>query len=103
MTNGKSLVAPIVLLFVGFSFGLALRPVILPATTIAVLSAKPSATSAQIDARGVQYFEANIDEARRIAAACRKGTVRGEECANAETALTAVESEERFRRFREDR
>lgn len=54
-------------------------------------------------ARSTQYFEAHIDEARQVIAACREGTVRGDECAHAETAIVTVESKERFRRFREER
>jgi hypothetical protein len=54
-------------------------------------------------ARPPQYFEVHIDEARQVIAACRKGAVRGDECANAKTAIVTVESKERFRRFREGR
>lgn len=50
--------------------------------------------------RGTQFFEANIDEARRVAAACREGSIRGDECANAETAIITIDSKERFKRFR---
>jgi hypothetical protein len=50
--------------------------------------------------RGTQFFEAHVDEARRVAAACRDGTIRGDECANAETAIITVGSKERFKRFR---
>lgn len=32
-----------------------------------------------------------------------EGTVRGAECANAETAVVTIESKEGFRRFRTDR
>ena len=49
--------------------------------------------------RSVQFFEANLDEARTIVAACRDGSVRGGECANADYAVTRAESRERSRRF----
>jgi hypothetical protein len=53
--------------------------------------------------RSTQCFEANIVEARQVAAECRDGSIRGEECANAETAIITVESKERFKRFRAER
>ena len=51
------------------------------------------------EARGVQYFEANVEEARQVVEGCRAGSVRGTECANAEEAIIKVEAEERRRRF----
>jgi hypothetical protein len=103
MLQGKTLIIVLVTLVVGFTGGFILRPVIMPPanTTIAVSPAPAPAAAAQ--ARGTQYFVAHIDEARQVVAACRDGTVRGDECANAETAVITVESKERFRRFRGDR
>lgn len=49
--------------------------------------------------RGTQYFAANLDEARRIVAGCREGSVRGGECAAAEEAIIKVEAQERRKRF----
>ncbi len=40
--------------------------------------------------RSQQYFESHIDEARRVDAGCRDGSVRGEECAGADIALEAA-------------
>jgi hypothetical protein len=54
----------------------------------------------QAEPRAVQYFEANIGEAREIVAACRDSSKRGGECANAEIAVQTVEGRERFERFR---
>jgi hypothetical protein len=103
MTKAKLLAAGIILLMIGFFSGFVLRPVMLSPLRSEVAFAAPSSTATQNEARGVQYFETNIDEAFRVAAACREGTVRGDECVNAETAIVTVESKERFRRFREDR
>lgn len=50
--------------------------------------------------RSVQFFETNIDEARKIVASCKDGTERGAECANADIAVQTVEGRERFKRFR---
>lgn len=50
--------------------------------------------------RGVQYFEADLDEAREIIANCRDGSATGDECANAEVAVQVADGRERFERFR---
>lgn len=50
-------------------------------------------------ARGKPYFEANLDQARRVVAECRDGSVRGDECANAEQAVTEAEGQARFKKF----
>lgn len=54
----------------------------------------------QNEPRSGQYFEAHIDEARQIVTDCRNGSVRGDECTNAEIAVQTVEGRERFKRFR---
>lgn len=54
----------------------------------------------QSEPRSAQYFEAHVDEAREIVAACRNGSERGDECANADIAVQTVEGRERFERFR---
>ncbi|WP_232824534.1 hypothetical protein [Blastomonas sp. UPD001] len=97
------LLAIVVALVVGFLSGFALRPMILPPKQADIVASAPSSVEPGKEPRGVQYFEANIDVAHRIVASCREGTVRGGECANAETAIATVGSKERFRRFREDR
>lgn len=102
MTRGRHVIAAIALLTIGFVAGFVLRPAITPlpatVTTVSSSSVGPGADAA----RGTQYFEANIEEARRVAAACRDGTIRGDECSNAETAVDTFESRERFKRFRTD-
>ena len=50
--------------------------------------------------RSVQFFEANLGEARTIVANCKDGTERGPECANADIAVQTAEGRERFKRFR---
>lgn len=58
------------------------------------------AACGQNEPRSTQYFEANIEEARKVAAACADGAQRGAECANADVAIQTVEARERFERFR---
>lgn len=50
--------------------------------------------------RSTVYFREHLDEARRIVASCRDGTMRGEECPNAGMAIEETEAKERFSRFR---
>ncbi len=101
MMTRSMLLAIIIASLIGFLGGFfMLRPILLPVQPST--SALASETNIQ-EARGVEYFVAHVDEARRIVAGCREGTVRGVECTNAGRALTTVESRERFRRFREDR
>jgi hypothetical protein len=42
---------------------------------------------------------AHLDEARRVVAGCRDGSVRGGECATAEEAIIKVDAQERRKRF----
>lgn len=94
MTQGKTVIIMFGVLVIGFGAGFVLRPVVAPPTsTTAPLAPKST------EARGVQYFEANIDDARQIVERCREGSVRDAECANAEEAIIKVEAEERRRRF----
>ena len=98
MTQGKNIFIMFVVLAIGFGVGFVLRPVIAPPEVAAV--GVPARASAQsTDARGIQYFEANIDEARQVLEGCRDGPVRGAECANAEEAIIKVGADERRRRF----
>ena len=99
MLQGKTLIISLVTLVIGFAGGFVLRPVIAPAQradTVAVAS--PAAPIAS-EARGTQYFVAHIEEARRVVAGCRDGSVRGGECVTAEQAISRVDAEERRRRF----
>ena len=98
MSNGKKIIIVLVTLVVGFTSGFVLRPIIMPpANTAVAVGPAPPIVAAQ--ARGTQYFGANIDEARQVIAGCRDGWVRGAECANAEAAIITVEAQERRRRF----
>lgn len=68
---------------------------------LAVLAGSFSLTAcAPAAPRSRDYFAEHLDEARRIVAGCREGTVRGEECANAGMAVEEADAKERFRRFR---
>jgi hypothetical protein len=100
MTNGKLFVAAIILLLVGFAGGFVLRPVIAPTPQAPMAIANQASGPIPREARGTQYFMANIDEARRVVAGCRAGSVRGGECATAEEAIITIESAERRKRFR---
>lgn len=97
MMQGRTLIIALVTLIVGFCAGFILRPIISPAAQTMV--AAGAAAPASVGARGTQYFKAHLDEARQIVAQCRDGSVRGDECANAEAAVIAVESRERTKRF----
>jgi hypothetical protein len=99
MIRGKLLIAVITSLLVGFVSGFISRPVISPIqqseTTAVALPAAPASN----EARGTQYFLANIDKARQIVARCRDGSVRGGECVTAEEAIIKVDAQERRKRF----
>jgi hypothetical protein len=84
-------------LVIGFAGGFVLQPIISPTQVTT------AALTASREARSTHYFEANIDEARQVVAACRNGTIRDNECASAETAIITVESKERFNRFRTEK
>lgn len=105
MARVKPLVLMLVALIIGYGVGFILRPVIAPSeqTAATVPPAAVPPNRAPAEARGVQYFEAKIAEARRVVASCREGSVRGAECANADAAVIKVESRARFRRFRGER
>lgn len=98
MMQGKTLIIALVALIVGFGAGFVLRPVIAPAGQT-VAAAAPIIAPASAEARGTQYFAAHLDEARRIVAQCRDGSVRGDECANAEQAVTEADGRARYRKF----
>ncbi len=99
MMKGKALIIVLVALVIGFGAGFVIRPILAP-TVQAVSVAGPVAVApAPADARGTQYFVANIDEAQQVVAGCRNGSVRGGECANAEEAIIKVEAQERRKRF----
>lgn len=99
MMQNKTLILVLVTLVIGFLGGFVLRPIIAPAPqTVTVASLEPLAPAA-VAARGTQYFAVHIDEARQVVARCRDGSVRGDECANADEAIIKVDAQERRRRF----
>lgn len=93
MTQGKTLIIVLVTLIIGFGAGFVLRPVIVPVRETAVVADTAAAP------RSAQYFAAHIDEARQVVAGCRDGSVRGDECANAEQAVLEADGRERFKKF----
>ena len=99
MSQGRTIIIVLVTLAIGFAGGFVLRPVIAPLSQTAVAVSPAPAAPQPTAARGTQYFAANIDEARQIVAACRDGSVRGDECANAEQAVIEADSRDRFKRF----
>lgn len=99
MLQGKTLIIVLVAVLIGFAGGFVLRPVITPAQQTAPVAISSPIVAAHNEARGTQYFVAHIDEARRIVAGCRDGSVRGVECATAEEAIIKVDAQERRRRF----
>ncbi|HEV2597767.1 hypothetical protein [Sphingopyxis sp.] len=99
MTQGRTLIIVLVTLIIGFGAGFVLRPVIVPVERTAIVMGPPSAAETPAAPRGPQYFAAHLDEARQIVAGCREGTVRGDECTNAEQALVEAEGRERFKKF----
>lgn len=99
MLQGKTLIVVLVTLVVGFASGFILRPIIMPPPNKTVAIGLAPALAAAAQARGTQYFVANVDEARQVVAGCRAGSVRGGECANAEEAIIKVDAAERRKRF----
>jgi len=97
--NVRTIIIAIVTLVIGFGLGFVLRPVFLPVGTAPAASQGAGLAAPAGDARGTQYFAANLDEAREIVAQCAAGTVRGQECANAEIAIVEAEGKERFDAF----
>jgi hypothetical protein len=99
MLQGKTIMVAFVALIIGLIGGFVLRPVIAPAQKAAIAAAAPAAAPVSSEARGTQYFMAHVDEARKIVAGCRDGSVRGAECATADEALVKVDAAERRKRF----
>ena len=99
MPQGRTLIFVIAALLVGFGSGFVLRPVILPPTQATEAGASMPTAAPVPTTRSTLYFAANLDEARRIVAGCKDGSVRGDECANAEQAVTQVEGQSRFKKF----
>ena len=99
MTQGRPLIIVLVTLIIGFGAGIVLRPVIVPVGQTAAVTGPPPTALAPTAPRGAQYFAAHLDEARQVVAQCAEGSVRGEECANAEQTVIEAEGRERFKKF----
>ncbi|SCW50300.1 hypothetical protein SAMN02927924_00993 [Sphingobium faniae] len=99
MAQDKTLIIVLVALIIGFGAGFVLHPVIVPVEqTMAAANPAPiAATSAE--PRGKQYFAAHPDEAHQILAGCMDGSVRGEECFNAEMAVVEADGRARHKKF----
>lgn len=61
------------------------------------------ASCGKAEPRSKQYFDAHVDEAREVFAGCQDGSVRGDECDNAEVAVKSADAKERTKRFLGDR
>lgn len=95
MIQGKAWIVVLVTLIVGFGAGFVLRPVIMPARqAVAIAPAPPPA-----EPRAVEFFAAHLDEARQILAQCMEGSVRGDECFNAEMAVTEADGRAQHKKF----
>lgn len=99
MMQRRALVIVLVALIIGFGAGFVLRPVILPISQVATVAGVLPAAQAPAAPRGMQYFAAHLDEARQVVAGCVDGSVRGDECSNAEQAVVEAEGRERFKKF----
>ncbi len=99
MSQSRTIIIVLITLVIGFAGGFILRPMIAPPGQTAVAVGSTPAAAQPTAARGTQYFAANLDEARQIVAGCRDGSVRGDECANAEQAVIEADSRDRFKRF----
>ncbi|MFA7602180.1 MAG: hypothetical protein WCY29_04155 [Novosphingobium sp.] len=97
--NGKTLFIAITALVLGFGSGFILRPVIVPIESGTGAGHGLAVEQAAREARGTQYFQAHLDEARELVAQCAAGTARGQECANAEVAIAEAKGKERFDAF----
>ena len=67
---------------------------------LAIVSLAILTACAEPEPRGVEYFEANLDEAREVVQSCTAGDMRGDECRNANVAIETAEGKARFERFR---
>ena len=99
MTQGKTPIIVLVALIVGFGAGFVLRPVIAPAERATIVASPAPTAPAPAEPRGKQYFAAHLDEARQAMTQCAEGSVRGDECFNAEMAVTEADGRARHKRF----
>jgi hypothetical protein len=92
MWRNSTIVAAITLI-------IGLRSVISPAQPTETITRASSTAVLPSGAHGPQYFSAHIDKVRRVVAGCRHGSVRGDECANAQEAVTEAGGRDRFKKF----
>lgn len=97
MTQSEIAIIMLVVIVIGFGAGFVLRPVKVPLESTTFIPAPPIAQSRE--ARGVQYFVTNAEEAHLVLQGCREASMRRSECANAEEAIIEVEAEEPRHRF----
>jgi len=64
-----------------------------------VLLGTALASCGKEEPRSKQYFDAHVDEAREVFAGCQDGSVRGDECNNAEMAVIRADAKARSKRF----
>lgn len=98
MIQGKAWIVVLVALILGFGAGFTLRPIII-APGAPTATPAPSAPQAVAEPRGKPYFAAHLEEARQVVAGCADGSVRGDECSNAEQAVVEAEGRDRLERF----
>ena len=67
---------------------------------LAIASLATLTACAPPEPRSVQYFEANLEEARDIVKRCKAGDMGGDECSNANVAVETAAGKARFERFR---
>lgn len=102
MSQGKAVIIALVTLVIGFAGGFALRPVIAPVEPAAAVASSTPAAVALVggsEARGKPYFAAHLDEAREVMKRCANGSARGDECFNADMAITEADGRARHKRF----
>ena len=100
MMQGKTWIFVLVALIIGFGTGFVVRPVIAPTPAQqAAVAVPPPIAPAPAAPRGKPYFAAHLDEARQVVTQCTADSAHGDECANAEAAVTEAEGRERFKRF----
>ena len=97
MMQGKTLVIVLVTLIIGFAAGFILRPVIAPPHVLDAASLDQAPMT--VPARSTQYFASHVHQADQVLESCREGSVRGDECNNAEAAVIKVEAQKRAKKF----
>ncbi|HEX5776703.1 MAG TPA: EexN family lipoprotein [Caulobacteraceae bacterium] len=68
---------------------------------VAIVIAFAALAGCSREPHSVAYFEANGEEAVRVAARCINGDHRGQECASAQAALASAERKTRMDRYQQ--